>query len=746
MMKQAHGATYYVDAKAKTAGTGSQNKPFSTIREATEILKPGDVCMFREGVYRETVMPVRSGTSEAPIVFVAHKDETVVITGCDPIYNWEQDKGEIYYTKTDMDLGHENQVFADGSMMWEARWPNAGGNTPEHLLQFRSANMGEGTTPTRIVDTNLPERDWSGARVWVASHKRWFCWTGRVTDHGKGYVSIENNADKEGNQVCKPKGQYYLFGTKTALDSENEWYFDENASRLYVWVSGGGAPSDRVEIKRRQWAFDLRGMAHIHIRNVAIVGASLATDDKSEHHYIDGCRVFYPYHSSRAESQYGSQVNTGIVLNGESHVVCNCEIAFTSGSGLVLAGRDCQVFNNYIHDCNYIGSYAAPLVFARGCSGHVASHNTIARSGRSCINTKGFYDCLLQYNDVGYAGYLTFDLGLTYGNGVEGGNSEIRYNWFHNNVSKDHNMGLYFDHGCKNIIIHHNVILAGSNSGMMNNQYANYILYYNNTVSGKGLSYRSDWAAAQEKDLYGCRLFNNVGTSDIRIEGMGIVIGSNSWKYTQLVEHKYLTSGSEPVDSGVCVEDVTGSYIGKAPDRGAYELGGGKWQPGHDFSHPPEKIDIQRSKPLHRNLLRNSAFYNGKTTGWKIVGNQVAIVEDFHSQWVVDGKAMMGGYSISLGKGENGIRQLVKLDPDTTYELMGMFRVDGDAKAFLEVNSDNGGRQRSTPVLNTDYKWQRRTVRFTTGPQQKTVIVMAKKSAEGNGIAYIDDMGLQRQD
>lgn len=65
VMNGAHGATYYVDANARGRGSGTLGEPFSTIQQAAGLLKPGDVCVLREGVYRETVTPAQSGTDKA---------------------------------------------------------------------------------------------------------------------------------------------------------------------------------------------------------------------------------------------------------------------------------------------------------------------------------------------------------------------------------------------------------------------------------------------------------------------------------------------------------------------------------------------------------------------------------------------------------------------------------------------------------------------------------------------------------
>ena len=67
-----------------------------------------------------------------------------------------------------------------------------------------------------------------------------------------------------------------------------------------------------------------------------------------------------------------------------------------------------------------------------------------------------------------------------------------------------------------------------------NNQYGNYLLYYNNTVSDAKWSYRSTWPAAQAKDLYGCQLLNNVGTSGMNADGEGLLTSHNTWQFDGL--------------------------------------------------------------------------------------------------------------------------------------------------------------------------------------------------------------------
>lgn len=742
---------YYVHAGAKDAGDGSLDRPFATVQQAADVMKPGDVCLIREGIYRETVRPIHSGTADRPLVFRAFPGEDAVLSGCDPVTGWTYETGDvyaaIYAAKAPMRLSHENQVFAGRRMLLQARWPNAGTPVPKGLLEFETATMDEGTTPTKIVDDALPEVDLTGAHVWVSTYKRWYCWTGAVKAKISGAIVIEDNSDSKGNHICKPGGDYYLFGARSLLDSPDEWFYDSDSGKLFVYSDlPGRAPQD-VQVKVRKNVFDLRGRAHIVIEGLELFGGSLATDDQSAHLTIDGVRAFYVDHSSLATAQYRSQSETGIAIDGKGHVIRNSEIAYSSGNCVVLFGSDCRVVNNYIHDGNYMGTYTAPLTFGRGARDNVVSHNTISRSGRTTINTSGFYRSLLQYNDVSFAGYLSYDLGLTYANGVEGGNSEVRYNWLHDNVAEHVNMGLYFDHGCKNLVFHHNVISKATGYGMINNQYGNYLLYYNNTASDARWSYRSTWAAAQAKDLYGCQLINNVGTSDMQISGEGMRTSHNTWKFAGLRDKLFPPPGSEPIDSGRVIPTITDGYVGSAPDRGAYEQGAPPWRVGHDFENPPQQIDTVFRQPPARNRIVNAAFYGGELAPWKPFGQHVRTVYDPHSQWVTDARSMMSGPSAEFGPGPGGLRQTVQdLTPGATYELMAMFRVPEGASARLRVELHGGPVVTSEAVTSGSPQWTRRTLRFTVGKDATSAEVILEKTAQGDEPVYVDDPGLQLVD
>ena len=91
---------YYVATTGNDANAGTLAAPFKTIQKAAEVMQPGDACLVREGVYRETVHPVRIGISEKPVCFEAYKNEKVVLDGTEKINGeWKIWKENIYHTK-----------------------------------------------------------------------------------------------------------------------------------------------------------------------------------------------------------------------------------------------------------------------------------------------------------------------------------------------------------------------------------------------------------------------------------------------------------------------------------------------------------------------------------------------------------------------------------------------------------------------------------------------------------------------
>jgi len=120
-------ASYFVSSSGSDASLGTIDQPFLTIQKAATIVTAGDTVFIRAGVYRETVTPKNSGAPNAPIMFMPYNGESVTVSGADVIdpASWSVSGGNIYQAPMNLDLGDgANQLFLDGQMMIEARWPN----------------------------------------------------------------------------------------------------------------------------------------------------------------------------------------------------------------------------------------------------------------------------------------------------------------------------------------------------------------------------------------------------------------------------------------------------------------------------------------------------------------------------------------------------------------------------------------------------------------------------------------------
>jgi hypothetical protein len=86
--------TYYVqqvNPVARDTNPGTLNKPWKTIARAVQEAQPGDTVYIREGTYRESLMPVRSGEPGKPITFSGYKNEKAWIVGSEPVGGFKKE-------------------------------------------------------------------------------------------------------------------------------------------------------------------------------------------------------------------------------------------------------------------------------------------------------------------------------------------------------------------------------------------------------------------------------------------------------------------------------------------------------------------------------------------------------------------------------------------------------------------------------------------------------------------------------
>jgi hypothetical protein len=430
------GTDFFVSPTGSDSNPGTIAKPYLTIKKCATTTASGGTCELRAGTYHETVTP-NSG-----ITITSYDGESVTVDGSDPVTGWTLYQGSIYKASASLSSGDTNQVFVGSQMMTEARWPNG-----DDLFHVNWATAKTGTTDTVVVDSNLPNIDWTGARIhlWSGTDP-WDPQTGTVTASQAGQVSFSVDGASFPPYIEPTSGgYYYIFGNLGALDTENEWFYDSSAGTLYFWAPGSVNPSALdVRAKQRQYAFDLSGKSNVTIENVSLFATTINMDASSANNTLDGINAQYVSHfttlpdvTGYPHSYWGDHTaDTGIIINGSGNILENSTIAYSAGNGVALSGSNNTIQNNLIHHVDYMADYCAgvTLTYQVG-NGNTIKNNTIYAAGRFAIDYQAGSNEEIGYNNLFDAMMISRDGGEIYTGGTSGTGTSIDHNWFHDTQS-----------------------------------------------------------------------------------------------------------------------------------------------------------------------------------------------------------------------------------------------------------------------------------------------------------------------
>ena len=577
-------STYYVATNGSDAAEGSLGAPFRTIQQAAQRAEPGDTVLVRGGVYRETVTPARSGTSSARITYKPYNGERVTVSGADRVGGWSAHGGSVYKAPQNWDLGlGRNQVFVDGKMMIEARWPN----TTLDVSRPRKATFDDvsaSSSRATIEDSALTQSDgfWDGAIIHFEPGDGWVGQTGRVTDSGNGWVSF--SYDSMGRKSDPESGDtYYLSGKFRALDSANEWFRDDDGT-LFLWAPEGDNPEGHtVEAKRREHAFVLKDRQYINVEGFDIFAAGVITNFRSAHLRLGGLSASYVSHWMVQESGWDQPHDTGIYLDGEDNVITDSVVAYSAGHGIVLAGDGNRAENNVVRDVAYNAGDSAGIRTVG--SGHVVSKNTVYNTGRSGMKLSNSTDLKITQNLIYNAMLQTTDGGGIYTFGMDGRGTEIAWNKIYNVKAGGFGAtGIFLDNSSSNYVIHHNIVWNTDHALKLNYTSRGHKIY-NNTLTGGMTSV----GASANSSMSGTTFRNNIFTGAVKIAGNASE-GNNLYSDT---DARFVNAGgadfslkssSPAIDEGAVLSPYTNGFGGDAPDVGALEYGKGAFRAGANLS------------------------------------------------------------------------------------------------------------------------------------------------------------------
>jgi probable HAF family extracellular repeat protein len=488
--------TWIVATNGLDTNPGTLNAPLRTIQAAANLAQPGDTVMIEGGTYHETVTPPRSGTASAPITFEAYNSQQVVISGADPVAGWTQYNDSIYSANQAWDLGEgNNQVFVDGQMIGQASFPNTSLN-PSQPSWSTVASATVSAPPNgylypavaTIYDPSLiaPAGYWNGATIHIGNGQGWVIQTGTVLSSAPGSLTIAWE-EQTSSELPTSGNHYYLTDSFKALSGAGEWYRDPTTGQLYLWTPTGDSPANHdIEVKHRQFAFELSNRSYINLQNLSIFSASIDTNSASNSITINN--IYAEYVSQQMLSPFpwdshSNQATTGIQLNGTNDVIENSTIAYSSGDGVYLGGTNDTAQNNIIHDTDYSGTDSAGIE-ANGTQQQILS-NTIYYAGRSGITDSDSTQDTIEYNTIHDVGLQTTDLGGIYDYGTNSQGTVIAYNTIYNiQIGGFGGCGLYLDGGSENYIVHDNDVYNVDHPLKINSPATGNVVYNNTLIGG----------------------------------------------------------------------------------------------------------------------------------------------------------------------------------------------------------------------------------------------------------------------
>jgi len=440
--------------------------PYRTIQQAASVAQAGQTVVIREGVYRENVIPTNSGTVDAPIIFRPYEGEAVTVSGTEDLLAmatadawevWKADilgSGDNIYVLRGLDwvldtsTNQDYQLFYNGKMMIEARFPNIPEEADLDPMLSKWINIDEAGRRIFLDDTwesgkyeyafsdaefvNLTDfegspLDLTGMTLWFQprhiGEERWgLTASGEISSYNPttGEVRFISAGYLDTFQTGNP---VYVGKALGLLDTPGEWFYDEGNNDLYFYPPDGIDPTgDLVEGKVRDYAFQLHDggledgfRSYITIEDLHIFGALITTDTAADNgvgngnswvgrntgfwqqpqansHRVVLQRLHFQYISHGTDgtghNSFQWEQTGGVTLSGFDHVIRDSIIEFSASQGILVLGHRNLVENNLVHSIGYQGPYGAAIGVAQDSWDNTIRHNTIWRTGNNAIRTE----------------------------------------------------------------------------------------------------------------------------------------------------------------------------------------------------------------------------------------------------------------------------------------------------------------------------------------------------------------------
>ena len=572
----------FVSKSGSNSNSGTIEKPFKTIQFAINQLKNGEKCYVREGVYREKVTFFKSGKRNQPLYLLNYKNETVTIAPRIVNKKWRLFKKNIYRIPWKSNI---YQLFINGKPTMQACFPNI----IEGDMNTNSwGDMIAYPDKTVILKglskfSNLKKCHFIGLHT-----KGLVSINGDIVDQKDDEITLKNDGfywDEKFKNNYLGRGKGFITGSLQFLDHPGEWFFDGNY--LYLWSSNGYPNKLQITIRENIYNLITDYKSNIIIKGVNLFGCSFSAKNTKNISFLNG-QILFPTPFFHPKSGFDITGGEGVEISGSNNKIQNCYIAHSWGNGLTIKGNNHTIKNCIIYDCDWMAIDCAPL-YALG-KNHSISHNTFSRSARSVLVLGDFEHGKISFNEISESGILCDDLGLLYCYYNDGKQTQISYNWFHDNHAPYYGSGIYLDNGHKNFNVHHNVVWNCFLAMSINEPCENDIIAHNTFFQNKYSM--SCWPQRKTGNL-NIRTYNNLTDSKLKssihqdfhgsIKDSNFVCDNIYIHLQDPNDHLFnLKDNSTLIDKGVIYKKPF-PFRNKRPDIGAYENGKESWIAGSNL-------------------------------------------------------------------------------------------------------------------------------------------------------------------
>ncbi len=445
-------ATFYVSPSGSDAGPGTQSAPFATVQFGAGRLNPGDVLCLRAGAYYESVTVNQSGTAAAPITIQSYPGETAVLVGSRPVTGpWTVQAGSIYRAPWPT---QPVQVFCDGQLLNEARWPNSA--LPGDIRDQACAFTDDAST-NDIVYANLPAVDLTGAWIQIVSGEAWVGYSRQVIAHDQasGRLTFAEPINQISELVPRRGNRFFVFGKLELLDAPGEWWWDPTGQQLYVWTPDSAPPANRVEAGAAGSVLSLGGQSHITVMGLNARGGWFNLQDCTAC-VVNGCSLVAPtwIRTFDGFAIWPTPYLGGINVSGSGNVVQGGSVRLAGRSAVHLAGSDNTLRQMTIEDCGWNWTNNAAVEAEDGVRITVenCTVSRVAGTGLTMGPASRFLCNAVDTTAVDFE-----DCGDIRAWSMDGQGSEVACNVIHGNNSR-WGAGIYLDAGTKNFYVHDNYV------------------------------------------------------------------------------------------------------------------------------------------------------------------------------------------------------------------------------------------------------------------------------------------------